>query len=71
MRGRDFLQDSDFLKQIDTLHVKNQYVKITILSWTEEDIQQIQGIVQSGNITIDGKSSVRRSCNMTVYTEDL
>ena len=71
MRSRDFLQDSDFLKQIDTLHVKNQYVKITILSWSEENIQQIQGIVQSGNITIDGKSSVRRSCNMTVYTEDL
>jgi hypothetical protein len=34
----DFLQDKDFLNKIDTLPVKEQFVRITILSWKEEII---------------------------------
>ena len=67
----DFLKDKQFLKALDTLHIKNQFVRITILSWEEESIQEIQGVVKSGNITIDGKSSVRRTCQLSVYTEQL
>jgi hypothetical protein len=26
-----YLQDDDFLKQVDILHLKDQYVKITVL----------------------------------------
>lgn len=48
-----YLKDSDFLRVIDELHVKAQYVKITVLDWYEQPIKDIQGIVTGGNINID------------------
>lgn len=50
-----YLQDSDFLKEMDLLHLPEQYVKITILDWQENPIQDIQGIVTGGNINLDRK----------------
>ena len=50
-----YLQDSDFLKEMDLLHLSEQYVKITILDWQEDPIQDIQGIVTGGNINLDRK----------------
>ena len=50
-----YLQDSDFLKEMDLLHLSEQYVKITILDWQENPIQDIQGIVTGGNINLDRK----------------
>ena len=48
-----YLKNSDFLRVIDELHVKAQYVKITVLDWHEQPIKDIQGIVTGGNINID------------------
>ena len=48
-----YLQDSDFLKEMDLLHLSEQYAKITILDWKENPIQDIQGIVTGGNINLD------------------
>lgn len=50
-----YLQDSDFLKEMDSLHLTEQYAKITILDWQENPIQDIQGIVTGGNINLDRK----------------
>lgn len=50
-----YLQDSDFLRQIDLLHLQEQYVKITILDWQEHELQDIQGIVTGGNLNLDRK----------------
>ena len=49
-----YLNDSDFLQEIDELPIKEQFVKITILDWNENPIQDIQGKVISGNINING-----------------
>ena len=50
-----YLQDSEFLKEMDLQNLTEQYAKITILSWDEKPIQDIQGIVTGGNINIDRK----------------
>ena len=50
-----YLQDSDFLKRMDLLHLTEQYAKITILDWQENPIQDIEGIVTGGNINLDRK----------------
>lgn len=71
MRKRyEYQNDLDFLKLIDTEHLQEQYAKITVLNWEEEPIQEIQGIVTGGTINIDGNSSVRRTCNISVYVDN-
>jgi len=61
----EYLEDKEFLIQIDNLKLKDQYVKITVLNWKEEPIQEIQGIVTGGNINISGDSSMRRTLNLS------
>ena len=62
-----YLQDSAFLSMVDTLQIKEQYVKITILDWLENPIQEVQGLVTGGSGNLDGKSAMRRSCNLQVF----
>ena len=66
----EYLRDSDFLEFFDKEHLKEQYAKITILDWLENPIQDIQGIVTGGTITIDGNSSIRRTCNLSVFVNE-
>ena len=65
-----FLQDKVFLDQLDNLRVKEQFIKITVLSWKEQEIQEIQGRVINGSLNIDGNSSLRRTANLTVFAEE-
>lgn len=65
-----YLTDKNFLKSVDEMHIKEQFAKITILNWNESPIKEIQGIVTGGNINIDGKSNMRRSCNLSVYVDN-
>ena len=69
-RKYKYLTDSAFLKIIDEQRIKEQFVKITVLDWNENPIQDIQGKVISGNLNLDASSSMRRTCNLTMYTED-
>ncbi len=64
-----FLNDRIFLDKIDSLPLKEQYVRVTVLSWEEETIREIQGEVISGSVNIDGNSSLRRTCNLTFFTD--
>ena len=65
-----YLKDSSFLQSVDRLKVKEQYVKITVLDFQENPIQDIQGKVTSGNINLDGKSSVRRTANLSMIADE-
>lgn len=65
-----YLEDSSFLKIIDTLKNKEQYVKITLLDFSERPLTTIQGKVISGSINLDGSSSIRRTCNITLIAEE-
>ena len=66
-----YLTDASFLKEIDLRKTKEQYVRITILTFAEKPIADIEGNVTAGSINIDGSSSMRRTCNITfVPTQD-
>ena len=66
-----YLTDASFLIEIDLLKTKEQYVRITILTFAEKPIADIEGNVTAGSINIDGSSSMRRTCNITfVPTQD-
>lgn len=47
------------------------FAKITVLSFDEKPLELIQGRVTGGSINIDGNSSLRRTCNLTLVAEDL
>lgn len=64
----DYLKDSAFLQEMDLNRSQTQYAKLTFLDWNENPIQEIQSLVNSGGtVNIDGKSSVRRTCNISVF----
>ena len=65
-----YLTDELFLREMDESHLKEQYAKITILNWNEQPIREIQGIVTGGNINLDGKSAMRRSCNLNCFVSE-
>lgn len=67
-----YLNDTNFLEYIESKRQQTQYVKITLLDWKENPIQDIQGLVTGGNVSLNGSSSVRRTCNLSMfaYQED-
>ena len=65
-----YLNDAAFLKEIAKLHIKTYYVKITILDWNENEIQDIQGKVLSANINMDGNSIIRRTASISILLDD-
>ena len=65
-----YLQDSDFLKELSTAQLKEQYLRATILSWDEQPIKQIQGMLTGGTINSDGKSSMRNTLNLTMIISE-
>lgn len=67
---RKYMNDSTFLSELDNLSVKELYVKLTALTWDEDPIQEIQGITISGTLNVAGNSTVRRTCNLTMYAEE-
>ena len=65
-----YLNDFAFLKEFDKIKLKQQIVKIIALDFQENPIQQIQGKVIGGNINLDGTSSMRRTCNLSLILGD-
>lgn len=66
----DFLQDKVFLDKLDSEKIKEQYVKLTVLSWEEDPIVEIQGKAISGSLNLDGNSSMRRTANFTMFAQE-
>lgn len=64
-----YLRDKTFLKEIDHLRLKEQFVKVIILNWKENPIEEIQGKTQSGTLNINGSSSIRRTCNLNILID--
>ena len=65
-----YLQDRDFLVKLDNQLSKKIHTKITLLQWDEKPIQEIQGYITGGSLTINGDSAIRRAGNLSVYLED-
>lgn len=65
-----YLKDSVFLKKFDELKLKEQYVKLIVLTFDEMPIQEIQGKVTGGNLTLDGSSGMRRTGNLSMIADE-
>ena len=71
MSSLSYLKDRDFLRALDNENNKFYWVKIEVLNMKELPIQSIEGKVQPGSsISIDGSSSVRRTCTINFIAED-
>lgn len=65
------LQDKDFLIALSEQTNREIYARIIALNIDEEPIDQIEGKVTGGSINIDGDSSVRRTCSLTLISENI
>ena len=65
-----YLKDSFFLKKFDKLKIKEQLVKIIVLTFDEKPIEEIQGKIISGNFSLDGSSGMRRTGNLTMVADE-
>ena len=65
-----YLNDKTFLKNFDELKLKQQYVKLVVLTFNEVPIKQIQGRLISGNINLDSSSSMRRTGSLNLVLDD-
>ena len=71
IKNYPYLKDSPFLMLFSLLKLKEQYAKITLLTFNEEKpIKAIEGKVISGNLNLDGNSSVRRTCMLTMVADE-
>ena len=61
-----YLKDIPFLNKIYGQNSKTLYTRISVLDWQEHLLQEVSGKVISGNISVNGDSSVRRIANLSV-----
>lgn len=64
-----YLENEEFLKEIDQLQLKVNYFKIILLNWQEQEIEEIQGRITGGNINLDAKSSMRRTASLSIFVD--
>lgn len=62
--------DIEFLKELDKNHLQTHYAKIQLLTFDEKAIKEIQGIITSGTLNVNGSSTVRRTINLNVIADD-
>lgn len=65
-----YLKDPTFLKNFDRLKLKEQYVKIIVLTFDEKPISEIEGLITGGSISLDGSSGMRRTCNLNLIVNN-
>ena len=65
-----YLQDYEFLKELDMSHILDVLAKITILDMNEKPIAEIQGRSLGGQVNITNSSSVRRTGNISFLPDE-
>lgn len=65
----EYLQDAEFLYAIDRIKRREQFAKITILSFSEEPIREIQGIISGGSLSVNGSAAIRRTISLTIAAD--
>ena len=65
------LLDSEFLIQLNNDRNRTIYAHVISLNQYEHPIEQLEGVVTTGSITIDGQSAVRRTCSLTLSAKNL
>lgn len=65
------LLDEEFLKELYLHRSREIFSKIIALTLDEDPVEEIQGQVTGGSISLDGTSSVRRTCSLSLVAKDL
>ena len=65
------LLDSNFLIKLNNDKNRTIYAHVISLNQYEHPIEQLEGVVTAGSITIDGQSAVRRVCSLTLSAKNL
>lgn len=63
------LAKKSFLKRIDSFVNQKKYMKITLLNWAEDPLQEIEGNLTGGSISKDGSSSIRRTGQLSATVD--
>lgn len=71
IKYKDPMLDSEFLKQLAAERERVIYAKVVALDLDENPIEEIQGRVTQGSVPVDGNSSVRRTCSLTLVAHEL
>ena len=59
------------MQKIFEQKLQQKFVRLIALTFQEEPIETIEGLATSGSINLDGKSSVRRTCSLSLITDQL
>ena len=54
---------------MDGIKIRDQFIKIIILNWAEQPIEEIQGRATGGSINLNGNSSIRRTANINILID--
>lgn len=65
-----YLKDLPFLKSLIVQPIQSIFVRFTSLDWNENPLCEIQGLATSGSMNLNGQSSIRRTCNLTITIPD-
>ena len=65
------LLDDEFLKELYRHREKEIFAKVIALTLQNDPIEEIQGQITGGSISLDGASNVRRSCSLSLVAKDL
>ena len=71
MSPNNALLDNNFLYDLTTAQEREIYCKIIALNFEEYPLEEITGNIQSGSISLDGASAVRRSCSISLIAQEL
>jgi hypothetical protein len=66
-----YLLDNDFLDKLNHYPHKDIFAKVISLTFDEEPIESIEGKITGGSINGDGKSAVRRTCNLSMVAKNV
>ena len=65
-----YLSDKQFLDNLTNDKNKQKYLKVIFLTFDEKPIFEISGISQSGTLSINGESIIRRTINFTLLANE-
>lgn len=71
MAASNPLLDIEFLKKLYSYHHREIFARVTALTFEERPIECIEGRITGGSVNVDGTSSMRRSCSLTMVAHDV
>lgn len=60
-----------FLQELFYSHNQKKYARITSLDYNESTQETIEGRITSGSVSVDGTSAVRRTCQLSMVTDEI